>query len=32
MSAARGPGAGRIRIIGGSLRNSRVDVPDLPGL
>lgn len=24
--------AGRIRIIGGSLRNSRLDVPDLPGL
>lgn len=23
---------GRIRIIGGSLRNSRLDVPDLPGL
>jgi 16S rRNA (guanine966-N2)-methyltransferase len=23
---------GRIRIIGGQLRNSRVDVPDLPGL
>ncbi|HEU4669938.1 MAG TPA: 16S rRNA (guanine(966)-N(2))-methyltransferase RsmD [Dyella sp.] len=26
----RGPG--RIRIIGGSLRNSRLDVPELPGL
>jgi 16S rRNA (guanine966-N2)-methyltransferase len=24
--------AGRIRIIGGQLRNSRLDVPDLPGL
>lgn len=24
--------AGRIRIIGGHLRNSRLDVPDLPGL
>ncbi|BFI95017.1 MAG: 16S rRNA (guanine(966)-N(2))-methyltransferase RsmD [Rhodanobacter sp.] len=24
--------AGRIRVIGGSLRNSRLDVPDLPGL
>lgn len=24
--------AGRIRIIGGSLRNSRLDVPELPGL
>jgi 16S rRNA (guanine966-N2)-methyltransferase len=24
--------SGRIRIIGGSLRNSRLDVPDLPGL
>ena len=23
---------GRIRIISGSLRNSRLDVPDLPGL
>ena len=26
------PAAGRIRIIGGTLRNSRLDVPDLPGL
>ena len=26
------PEAGRVRIIGGSLRNSRLDVPDLPGL
>ena len=25
-------GAGRIRIIGGHLRNSRLDVPELPGL
>jgi 16S rRNA (guanine966-N2)-methyltransferase len=25
-------GAGRIRIIGGHLRNSRLEVPDLPGL
>ncbi|UPG86875.1 16S rRNA (guanine(966)-N(2))-methyltransferase RsmD [Luteibacter aegosomatis] len=25
-------GSGRIRIIGGTLRNSRLDVPDLPGL
>jgi 16S rRNA (guanine966-N2)-methyltransferase len=32
LSAPRGAGAGRIRIIGGSLRNSRLDVPDLPGL
>jgi 16S rRNA (guanine966-N2)-methyltransferase len=32
MSAVRGAGPGRIRIIGGSLRNSRLDVPDLPGL
>ncbi len=32
MSAARAAGPGRIRIIGGSLRNSRLDVPDLPGL
>lgn len=29
---ARSAGSGRIRIIGGSLRNSRLDVPDLPGL
>lgn len=26
------PAAGRIRIIGGTLRNSRLDVPNLPGL
>jgi len=32
MSAARGSGPGRIRIIGGSLRNSRLEVPNLPGL
>ena len=32
MSAGRGAGCGRIRIIGGGLRNSRLDVPDLPGL
>ena len=24
--------SGRVRIIGGSLRNSRLDVPELPGL
>lgn len=32
MSGARTKGPGRIRMIGGSLRNSRLDVPDLPGL
>jgi 16S rRNA (guanine966-N2)-methyltransferase len=32
MSGARKAGPGRIRIIGGSLRNSRLQVPDLPGL
>ena len=32
MSSGRKTGPGRIRIIGGSLRNSRLDVPDLPGL
>ncbi len=32
MRTARGVREGRIRIIGGSLRNSRLDVPDLPGL
>src|SRR5215469_7429114 len=26
------PASGRIRIIGGHLRNSRLNVPDLPGL
>ncbi|TAL98189.1 MAG: 16S rRNA (guanine(966)-N(2))-methyltransferase RsmD [Rhodanobacter sp.] len=32
MSDARKSGSGRIRIIGGHLRNSRLQVPDLPGL
>ena len=32
MSRGRNAAPGRIRIIGGSLRNSRLDVPDLPGL
>lgn len=32
MSASRKPGPGRIRIIAGSLRNSRLQVPELPGL
>jgi 16S rRNA (guanine966-N2)-methyltransferase len=32
MSGGRKTGPGRIRVIGGSLRNSRLDVPDLPGL
>lgn len=32
MSGARSKGPGRIRVIGGSLRNSRLEVPDLPGL
>ncbi|WP_158882042.1 16S rRNA (guanine(966)-N(2))-methyltransferase RsmD [Rhodanobacter sp. L36] len=32
MSAKRHGAPGRIRVIGGSLRNSRIDVPDLPGL
>ena len=32
MSASQKPGSGRIRIIGGSLRNSRLRVPELPGL
>lgn len=32
MSGARKSGPGRIRIIGGSLRNSRLQVPGLPGL
>ncbi|MDW2983331.1 MAG: 16S rRNA (guanine(966)-N(2))-methyltransferase RsmD [Rhodanobacter sp.] len=31
MSGVHGA-AGRIRVIGGSLRNSRLDVPELPGL
>lgn len=32
MSAVRAGTPGRIRIIGGSLRNSRLQVPELPGL
>lgn len=32
MSGGRRAAPGRIRIIGGNLRNSRLDVPDLPGL
>ena len=32
MSAGRGGVPGRIRIIGGNLRNSRLQVPELPGL
>jgi 16S rRNA (guanine966-N2)-methyltransferase len=32
MSGKRQARPGRIRIIGGSLRNSRLEVPDLPGL
>lgn len=32
MSGGRKAGSGRIRIIGGSLRNSRLQVPALPGL
>ena len=32
MSTGRKPGPGRIRIIGGSLRNSRLQVPELAGL
>ena len=32
MSDRHAAAPGRIRIIGGSLRNSRLDVPDLPGL
>jgi 16S rRNA (guanine966-N2)-methyltransferase len=32
LNRGRGAAPGRIRIIGGSLRNSRLDVPDLPGL
>jgi 16S rRNA (guanine966-N2)-methyltransferase len=32
MSGARKSGPGRIRIIGGNLRNSRLDVPELAGL
>jgi 16S rRNA (guanine966-N2)-methyltransferase len=32
VSTARHGAPGRIRIIGGSLRNSRLDVADMPGL
>lgn len=32
MSTPRAGAAGRIRIIGGNLRNSRLQVPELPGL
>lgn len=32
MSGGQKSGSGRIRIIGGNLRNSRLQVPDLPGL
>jgi 16S rRNA (guanine966-N2)-methyltransferase len=32
VSRGRGASPGRVRIIGGSLRNSRLDVPDSPGL
>ncbi|MFA6230039.1 MAG: 16S rRNA (guanine(966)-N(2))-methyltransferase RsmD [Rhodanobacter sp.] len=32
MSVVRAGTPGRIRIIGGSLRNSRLQVPELPGL
>ncbi|OOG45653.1 16S rRNA (guanine(966)-N(2))-methyltransferase RsmD [Rhodanobacter sp. C01] len=32
MSRGRNAAPGRVRVIGGSLRNSRLDVPDLPGL
>ena len=32
MNGGRGTAPGRIRIIGGSLRKSRLNVPDLPGL
>jgi 16S rRNA (guanine966-N2)-methyltransferase len=32
VSSGHGASSGRIRIIGGSLRNSRLDVPDSPGL
>ena len=32
MNGGRRTAAGRIRVIGGSLRNSRLDVPELPGL
>lgn len=32
MTGSRHAGPGRIRVIGGNLRNSRLNVPDLPGL
>jgi len=32
MNGGRAAAPGRIRIIGGNLRNSRLEVPDLPGL
>lgn len=32
MSGARKPAPGQVRIIGGDLRNSRLLVPELPGL
>jgi 16S rRNA (guanine966-N2)-methyltransferase len=32
VSGKHQAGSGRLRIIGGSLRNSRLDVPELPGL
>src|SRR5580704_13570313 len=32
MSDRHAAAPGRIRIIGGNLRNSRLNVPDLPGL
>ena len=32
MNGPRKAGPGRVRIIGGSLRNSRLEVPDVPGL
>jgi len=32
MNGGRKAATGRIRIIGGSLRNSRLEVPELPGL
>lgn len=32
MNGPRKAGPGRVRVIGGSLRNSRLEVPELPGL
>ena len=32
MNGGHHAGPGRIRVIGGSLRNSRIEVPELPGL